>query len=97
MGIIQEEAAKNRIVVTTLEGPVAYDIDEFCEQPADGILYDLNRDTLTTSTLLTSGEESLPLIRLVNDYAAALVIKHLKKKIHSLKKMSNENDKGISD
>lgn len=78
---IRAEEEIGRVVVMTVEGPVAYDIEDFCAQPVEGLLYDLNRDTLTTSTLLTSGEESLPLIRLINDYAVALVIKHLKNKI----------------
>lgn len=40
---------------------------------ADGILYDLNRDEATTLTLGNEG-----LVRWVNDYAVAKVIRHLK-------------------
>ena len=81
LNVIRQEEEKGRVVVMTVEGPASYDIEEFCAQPAEGLLYDLNRDTLTTATLLKSGEESLPPVRLVNDYAVALVIRHLKNKI----------------
>lgn len=80
ISVLQQEEEKGRVVIMTVDGPMSYDIEELCAQPVDGLLYDLNRDTITTKTLLESGE-SLPLTRLVNDYAVALVIKHLKKKI----------------
>ena len=80
LNVLKEEEKKGRIVTMTVEGPVSYDIEEFCSQPADGILYDLNRDTLTTSILLKSGE-TMPRIRLINDYAVGLVIRHLRNKI----------------
>jgi hypothetical protein len=80
LNVLKEEEKKGRIVTMTVEGPVSYDIEEFCAQPAEGILYDLHRDTLTTATLLKSGE-TMPRIRLINDYAVGLVIRHLRNKI----------------
>lgn len=48
-------------------------LDKFCQQEADSILYDLNRDEATTLTLGHDG-----LVRWVNDYAVAKVIRYLK-------------------
>lgn len=80
---IREQEAKGRVVIMTVDGLTSVSLEELVSQPAEGILYDLNRDTLTTSTLLmASGEDlHLPNMRLVNDYAAALVIKYLKNKL----------------
>ncbi len=81
--MLRREEEKGRVAVMTVEGIMSYDIEEFCSQPAELLLYDLNRDTATTLTLLKKGKDSLPLVRLINDYAAALVIRHLKSKINN--------------
>ena len=63
------------LVIMTEMGLLECPLDKFCEQDADGILYDLNRDEATTLTLGNEG-----LVRWVNDYAVAKVIRHLKEK-----------------
>ena len=70
---IEKKSKKNRIVIMTIAGPLFVSIDDFCNQDAKGILYDLNRDEATTLTLGNEG-----LVRWVNDYAVAKVIRHLK-------------------
>ena len=79
---IRKASENGRVVLMTVEGLVTYDIDQLISQPTEGLLYDLNRDLATTSTLLLAGAE-LPTLRLVNDYATALVIKRLKEKLES--------------
>ena len=54
-------------------------IKEFIKQPADGILYDLNRDE---ATILTFIEDP----KWVNDYAVCKVIRALKNRIKELEK-----------
>lgn len=60
----------------TIAGPLAVSIDDFCNQGAKGILYDLNRDEATTLTLASDDNP-----RWVNDIAVAKVITHLKAKL----------------
>lgn len=79
---IRKASENGRVALMTIDGLVTYDIDELISQPTEGLLYDLNRDLATTSTLLLAGAE-LPTLRLVNDYATALVIKRLKEKLES--------------
>lgn len=63
------------LVIMTEMGLMEVSLERFCQQDADGILYDLNRDEATTLTLGNEG-----LVRWVNDYAVAKVIRHLKEK-----------------
>lgn len=54
-------------------------LEDLCNQPADGILYDLNRDE--ASILDFAGEDNP---YWVNNYAAAQVIRYLKGKVEEL-------------
>jgi hypothetical protein len=54
-------------------------LDDFITQPADGILYDLNRLEEISLTFLEDP-------KWVNDFAAALVIRKLKERIESLER-----------
>lgn len=69
---IREKEKEGKVVFMTCEGPMIADLDEFIQQSAQGILYDLNRDKATTMTL--ASEDNL---RWVNDYAVAVVIEKL--------------------
>lgn len=69
---IREKEKEGKIVFMTCEGPMIADLDEFIQQSAQGILYDLNRDKATTMTL--ASEDNL---RWINDYAVAVVIEKL--------------------
>lgn len=69
-GFILEQRAKGHIVVLGLEGPMMMPLEEFVKQPADGMLYDLNRLEEVALTL-TDGK------KWVNDFAVALVIRKL--------------------
>ena len=78
--LILEREAEGRVVYyqspTELVSSV---LSELCKQPADGLLYDLNRDE---STILTLASDNDPYW--VNNYATAKVIRHLKARIESL-------------
>ena len=74
---ILQEYEKGNIVVAGFEGLKGMLLDEFIKQPADGILYDLNRGEEVILTFL-------PDPKWVNDYAVAKVIRALKRKIDEL-------------
>ena len=69
---IREKEKEGKVVLMTCEGPMIADLDEFIQQSAQGILYDLNRDKATTMTL--ASEDNL---RWINDYAVAVVVEKL--------------------
>lgn len=73
---IREKEKEGKICLMTYEGLMTCDLNEFINQPAEGILYDLNRDRATTLTL--ASEEDL---RWINDYAVAVVITKLKEEL----------------
>ena len=68
---ILEQAKKNKIVYMTSEGLMVADLDDFLKQPAEGILYDLNRDRVTVLSFLDNP-------KWVNDLAVGQVITRLK-------------------
>ena len=68
---VLEKEREGRIVILTWDGVKEANIDDFIKQPAEGLLYDLNRDKVT---ILTYIEDQ----KWVNDYACMLVIKKLK-------------------
>lgn len=63
--------------VTTLEN--------LCDQPVEGILYDLNRDE--ASILAFAGEDNP---YWVNNYATAQVVRYLKGRVEELEKQLNK-------
>ena len=70
--LVLEEEKKGNIVFMTIEGPMSAKLDDFIKQPAEGLLYDLNRDRVTTLTLIKKD------LKWVNDFAVGLVINRLK-------------------
>ena len=73
--VVIEESRNGNVVVLGLGGLQRMRLDEFIQQSADGILYDLNR--LEESIFFDNP-------RSVNDYAAAKTIRALKDKIKKL-------------
>lgn len=73
-----EARKKGRVLVMSEVGLMEHSLESFLRQTADGVLYDLNRDEATT-LVLCNGKGGLSKLRLVNDYAAAQVIRHLLK------------------
>lgn len=70
--IISEQDRFGRVVFQSMEGLHSADIEEFCKQDVDSLLYDLNRDEPTTYTINNE--------RAINDIAVAKVIRFLHKK-----------------
>ncbi len=83
--IVLEEHKKGNIVVATFDGLQYMKLADFVEQPAEGLLYDLNR---TESVILTFIKDP----KWVNDYAVATVIRELKNKIDILSGNNNRSD-----
>jgi len=75
MKLIMRHEKKGEVVVTSIEGLVAYKIDHIIAQPLEGLLYDLNRLPEGIHTLIVNSPKFD--YRWVNDYACYLVIKKL--------------------
>lgn len=78
---ILEECKKGNIVVAGIEGLQSMPIAEFIKQPADGMLYDLNRNEVVVLAFLCEP-------KWINDYAVAQVIRALKNRIDELEGVS---------
>jgi len=86
--LVLENEKEGKIVCRTIEGFMTTDIDEFIEQPTEGLLYDLNRGRDVVVGFLNDP-------KWVNDYAVALVIARLKERIaeYASKNEQLERDK----
>jgi hypothetical protein len=80
LGVIKDNEKHGMVTIQTMEGLLSCSLSKLIEQPAEGLLYDLNRDKSTTITLGENGME-----RWINDYAVAMVIEYLMKEIERLK------------
>lgn len=85
---IKEKEKEGKITFMTIEGLMSCPLTDFIKQPAMGVLYDLNRDKLTTITLAT--EDNL---RWINDYAVAVLIEYLIKLVNDITDERNEYKK----
>lgn len=74
---ILKKRSEGVVCFITFDGMYGAKADEFIKQPAEGILYDLNRDIATTLTIM-------PEKRWINDLAVAVTIIALKKRIDEL-------------
>ncbi|MFA5154252.1 MAG: hypothetical protein WC554_17005 [Clostridia bacterium] len=77
--MILSEYKKGNIVVSSFEGLQVIELSEFIKQPAEGILYDLNRNE---SVVLTFIDDP----KWINDFAVAKTIQALKKCIDELER-----------
>lgn len=78
---ILENQTNGKVSIMTIEGLMIADINKFCKQGIEGILYDLNRDKASLMTLARDSKN----VRWVNDLASAYVIEYL------LKELENES------
>ena len=79
--VIYEKEKEGEVVFEWTEGFQGANLDDFINQPSDGLLYDLNRDKATCATWIKQGKESW-----VNNYAVALVITRLKERLEAYEK-----------
>lgn len=76
LDLVREKEKEGKIVFHTIEGIVSADLEAIIEQPAEGLLYDLNRDKVTCASFIASDkDDSSPWL---NNYATAMVIEKLK-------------------
>jgi hypothetical protein len=75
--LILDYRKEGKVCLQTIEGLMIARVDDFIKQPAEGILYDLNRGIETTLTIM-------PKKRWINDLAVAVTIIALKKRIDEL-------------
>jgi hypothetical protein len=80
---IQEQENKGNIFFAGIE-IMSSSLDEFIKQPVEGILYDLNRDKVTTISLADTNDNMR--LRWINDYAVAVVIEKLKSETDKYRK-----------
>ena len=74
---VLEEYEKGNIVFASIEGLLVIELSEFIKQPAEGLLYDLNRDEATILTYIDDP-------KWINDFAVCKVIRALKSRIEQL-------------
>ena len=75
--IVKEERAKGNVVFLCIDEVLSGPVKEIIKQPADGLLWDLNRDEVTALTFMD--EEGMT--HWVNNFAVALVIRELKRQL----------------
>jgi hypothetical protein len=68
---------EGKVVFATFEGLSGAVLEDFIKQPAEGILYDLNRDGATVLTFIDDP-------KWVNDFAVGLVITKLKEQLEAV-------------
>ena len=75
VNLVTAEAARDNVVISSVEGLITASLDDFVGQSAQGILYDLNRSPEVVLTFC--GDP-----KWVNDYAVGLVITRLKEMLN---------------
>ena len=86
--IVQDCMENKRIPFMNEEGIFTAEYENFTSQPAEGMLYDLNRDFATSYTLYSP--------RTVNDLGCAVLITHLVNENTELKKKLKKDENHIS-
>lgn len=87
--LILERKEEGKIVFFDSIGRlVSCPIEEICDQPIEGLLYDLNRGEETILALAKADN-----IQWVNNFAATQVIRYLYNKIEELKEKDNNENK----
>lgn len=85
--IVQQAIADGKICYRTVVGIEAMSIEEFVQQPLEGMLYDINRDRATVMTFLDDAKwtNDLALTQLLEFYYNENI--RLKKEIEQFKKV----------
>jgi len=88
--LIVKESTNGNLIIAIQGTLVTVPLDLFIKQPADVILYDLNRSPEVVSAFLDDP-------KWINDYAVALVIAKLKQKISELENSPDTLQKTLCD
>jgi len=70
--LLLEKRKEGKVIFYAMNSLMECDLDEFIKQPADGILYDLNRLEEVSFTFMETNQ------KWINDFAVAMVIRKLK-------------------
>ena len=81
--LVLKEAENGFLVVSTFDGLKKAKLSDMVGQSADGLLYDLNRDTGTILTLIDDP-------KWINDYACNQIIRYLKKELDETREKLDE-------
>lgn len=92
--VVREQYEKGNIVLIPFDEPMSASLEEFIKQPADGILWDLNRGEEVTLSIAAKDET---FVRWVNDFAAAKVIRALREKVEELEYIVAEHKEREND
>ena len=79
----KDDENKNIITIIGINGPESYNLDDFVEQPTEGLLYDLGLTRLELLSKL-SQENQQEALKYVNQFATMKVISKLKETIDML-------------
>uniref|UniRef100_A0A6M3X4X4 Uncharacterized protein n=1 Tax=viral metagenome TaxID=1070528 RepID=A0A6M3X4X4_9ZZZZ len=82
-----EKEKEGKICIMTIEGILEANLDDFIKQPTEGLLYDLNRDRVTTLTWIDNNSP-----KWINDFAVFLVITKLKALLDAIAQTINKRD-----
>ena len=86
--IVLEERDKGNVVFLCIDEVMCAPVKEIIKQPADGLLWDLNRDEATALSFM----DQEGMTHWVNNFAVALTIRALKARIDELEKeLKKEN------
>lgn len=86
--LVLSEYTKGNIVVSSFDGISSMPLAEFLKQPAEGILYDLNRCEAVVLTFIKDP-------KWVNDYAVAKVITELKTQLGVAQSIIDNNKRDL--
>ena len=75
--LVLAERKKGNVVFLAIDQILSMPVKEIVKQPADGLLWDLNRDEATALTFM----DREGMNHWVNNFAVALVIKELKRQL----------------
>ena len=75
--LVLAERKKGNVVYLCIDEVLSAPVKEIIKQPAEGLLWDLNRDEVTALTLM----DKEGMTHWVNNFAVALVIKELKRQL----------------
>lgn len=88
---INDERKKGNVCFMTLEGLASQSLENIVQQPAEGILYDLNRLPEVVATWIESDK------KWVNDYAVGDVITYLKNQNDAMRAKLNDAISGLEE
>jgi hypothetical protein len=79
---IRQAEGEGKLIIMTIEGLAVVPIADILNQPAEGLLYDLNRDRVTLASRIAKGDQES--IKTINDYALVVIVEKLFAELETL-------------